>query len=876
MVHCRSSIRLLAVLLPLLAFVRLDAVDDIAPVITVSPAGLSLQADLRTAGSEYVEFDPSSMRSDIHWYNYTGVPHTWMSLDTWMSSPPAAIANAGMAIIDADVGQAGNGTWEYTINGTDWQSIPVVSPASALLLPATPPYRVRFVANDTATSPNPTLTFRAWDGSQGQPDDLFDASSPGSPSSFSAETRTIEIEPVTVNRQPTTYSSGVTLSGGSRGQAWQASSVAEYFNDADRDTVGIAITSVDGGAGSWFFRLDGDTNWTPLDNAVADLAGSGVALLLRPQDELLLLPSRTSGPGFTCRGWDQFAITDAGPVSGVGTGDFGDELAVSVSMGNQNPYWNSPPGGLPSVNADETSPGWTALSSLIGFSFGDDDADPQDSDIADPPGIAIVEVNGSGWEWGVDLDEDGQPDYGSTSIASDTEETAAILLSAAMTDGIIIRYVPDSQADGGQTRSLSVRAWDQTDGGTDASDPQTGDAFSFAISTISVAVQAVTPPNTLPVVLAVDDTIGVVSQVWEVLVTVRDDDGDTGLGLAVVSPAGVSVDASRTRAVRLEDGIAFRTFTITGAMSSPGDVSVTLRGSDGTASSPDISFTVTIVAAADTVLSTPVTVAPSTAANPVYGTIAPGSTANFQALNSAFSDLFPVRARGVWWNGGYRDLPTLPSDTMRQGVLLASTVDRPFSLTSIPRQAAPFAITLPANSWSLVGVPPLVMAASPVTVATSHPWDEFRLEDLDGIAQDEATVRSALEVAYQGGPASTEPFLLNGSSYTRASTLAAGTAYWIPNYSGTSYRLVRTTASDPDRFGNILAAAHIAPLRAAAGGVRLASASSDERSGPPPPPGGSPAPATSADGGGGSCGSGLAGLLIAGLALLGLRSRRRN
>lgn len=880
MLPCRSSIRLLAALLLLLC-ARLDAVDGIAPVITVPSGGWSLPADLRNAGTEYVDFDPSWLRNDIHWYNATGNPYIWMSLDTAMASPPAGIDNAGIAIIATDIGQAGNGVWEYTLDGSDWSAIPAVSPASALLLPAKAPYRVRFAANDTATAPNPTLTFRAWDGSQGSPGDLLDASAPGSPSCFSAETRMVEIEPVTVNRLPTTSSGGVTLSGGRRGQVWQVSSITSEFSDADNDTVGIAITSVEMAAGQWFFRLDGDPTWTPLDGAIADLAGSGLALLLRPQDELLLLPAQTSGLGFTCRGWDQFALTTPGPASGVGAGDFGDELAVSVTMENHEPYWTSQPGNLPAIDADEASPAWTSLAGLIGPVFGDDDADPQDSSIADPPGMAIVAVDGSGWQWGLDwnedglpddLDENGQPD--AISIASGSDASAAILLSGASADGILIRYVPDSQADGGEIRSLTIHAWDQTSSDPDASNPQTGGAFSLGTATISIAVQSVTPPNTLPSVLAVDDTIGVVSQTWEVLVTVRDDDGDSGLGLTVVSPAGVSVDASRTRAVRVDDGITYRTFTVTGAMSSPGDVVVTLRGSDGTASSEDVSFTVSVVAAADTTLASPVTVTASTAANPVYGAIAPGSTANYQALNSAFSDLFPDRARGVWWNGGFRDLPTLPSDTMRQGVLLASTVDRPFSLSSIPRQAAPFAITLPVNSWSLVGVPPLVISASPVTVATSHAWDDFRLENLDGVAQDADAVRSVLEVAYQGGPASTEPFRLDGSSYTRVSTLDAGTAYWIPNYSGTTYRLVRTTASDPHRFGDILSVT--AAVRSAAARPHSASATPAQRSGPPAPPAGSSAEAA-ADGGGGSCGAGgLAGLLIAGLVLLGLRPRRRN
>lgn len=778
------------------------------------------------------------------------------------------------------------GDWEWSFDGASWIPIASASEAAPLGL-STVGYGDNLMIRFAPTAPGSgTLTFRAWDGADGsdlaQSPPATDAGASSSANGgagtlYSAETRVLQAlvdggantAPILTGASPQTFTAN------RYGSGWGLGQLTAQFTDSDGDPIGIAITGLDSAFGTWYYDLGSLS--TPVS------LSSGEALLLPPYATLWFSPyyppSMGLHPGaITCRAWDQ-TFGAPGVASGV-MAQLGDPLTVDIDVnsGNSSPTWGGSAGGLSQVDADNADPQWHRLYDLIASDGPFSDADN------DPAGVAIIaNSGGGGWEWAIDADYDQLPDAAPVPLPDMATAPAAVLLSAESGDNIIIRYVP-ILADGGTTCSLSIRAWDQTGNGPLAPDgePSSGDPFSVGesptgVTTISIDVIAVTPPNDPPSVIQPADILAVAGQPWAVLVTVSDADDDSGLALYFDSAVPNDLAIGQARPVRHEDGTSYRTFTVSGYPSAAGTVTVPLHGNDGTANSSPASFTVTIVAAADTVLSTPVTIAASTAASPVYGAIAPGSTANFQALNSAFSDLFPDRARGVWWNGGYRDLPTLPGDTMRQGVLLASTVDRPFSLTSIPRQAAPFAITLAANSWSLVGVPPLVTSASPVTVATSHPWDDFRLEDLDGIAQDADTVRSVLEVAYQGGPASTEPFLLDGSSYTRASTLAAGTAYWIPNYSGTSYRLVRTTAGDPDRFGAILVAVQVAPLHAAGGGVRPASSSPDVRSGPPPPPGGSPAPAASADGGGSSCGSGgLAGLLIAGLALLGLRPRRRN
>jgi len=767
------------------------------------------------------------------------------------------------------------GDWEWSFDGVGWNTIASASEAVPLGLSTvgSANLMIRFAPSAPGSG---TLTFRAWDDADGS--DLAQtppATSAGALSSpnggagtfFSAETRTLQATVVlTANALPTlTGASPQTFSANRYGSTWDLSLLTAQFSDADSDPIGIAITGLDPAFGTWSYNLGSSSTTVSLN--------SGEALLLPPYATLSCSPYMPLSMGLypgaiTCQAWDQtFGVPGvAGGIIPLLGGSL--TVDVDVDSGNNSPYWQYNVNNLDPVLANETDPPWQRLNDLIrpdGSAFYDDDGDLE--------GIAIIANSGSGWEWAIDSDFDGSPDSVPTSIPDIASAPAALLLSADYADNIIIRYLP-SLSDGG-TYSLTIRAWDQTDSAPLSppdSSPSPGSAFSVGntssgITTIDVDVTAVnSPPGlTQPV-----DILAVAGQPWQILVTVSDADNEPDLTLEFDSAApGVNIGTGRP--LRYDgESTYYRTFPVSGTAAAAGTVTFTLRANDGTiTSNPSSLITVTVVAAADTVLTTPVTITTSTAANPLYGAIAPGSTGNYQALNSAFGDLFPDRARGVWWNGGYRDLPTLPGDPLRQGVLLATTIDRPFSLTSIPRQAAPFAITLPANSWSLVGVPPLVVDAVP-TVEQTHSWDLFRLEDLDGVPQDAASVSNVMEVSYQGVP-STRPFLLSGSSYVRNATLDSGTAYWIPNFSSTTYRLVRTLPSDPDRFGAILAIA----VRARS----VARASVDDvvaaRSGPPAPPAGTAPPA--ADDGGGSCGAGgLAGLLLAGLALLGLRPRRRS
>ena len=83
----------------------------------------------------------------------------------------SAAQHQGIAITQAD---QTNGRWQFSLNGgTTWQNFPTVSSTAALTLASDSSTRLRFVPN-LNYSGSATITFRAWDQSQGTNGNLFD------------------------------------------------------------------------------------------------------------------------------------------------------------------------------------------------------------------------------------------------------------------------------------------------------------------------------------------------------------------------------------------------------------------------------------------------------------------------------------------------------------------------------------------------------------------------------------------------------------------------------------------------------------------------------------------------------------------------------
>ena len=107
---------------------------------------------------------------------------------------------------------SGNGTWQYSLDGTTWSNVGTVSASSALLLRASD--HVRFVP-DGINGTSASVTFRAWDqtgASAGQQGTKVDASVAGGTTAFSTALDTASVTVTAVNDAPTMTSSSGTVS----------------------------------------------------------------------------------------------------------------------------------------------------------------------------------------------------------------------------------------------------------------------------------------------------------------------------------------------------------------------------------------------------------------------------------------------------------------------------------------------------------------------------------------------------------------------------------------------------------------------------------------------------------------------------------------
>ena len=126
-------------------------------------------------------------------------------------------AIVGGSIADADSGAvqgiavtglvSGNGTWQYSLNGTTWTNVGTVSAGSALLLRSTD--HLRFVP-DGVNATTGSISYLGWDqtgASAGQQGSKVDASSAGGSSAFSSVGDTAGITVTAVNDAPTVTAS---------------------------------------------------------------------------------------------------------------------------------------------------------------------------------------------------------------------------------------------------------------------------------------------------------------------------------------------------------------------------------------------------------------------------------------------------------------------------------------------------------------------------------------------------------------------------------------------------------------------------------------------------------------------------------------------
>ncbi len=180
------------------------------------------------------------------------------SLIAGQVSDPDLNAVTGIAITAAD---STNGTWQYSLNGTTWNTIAAPSATSALLLAADAATRIRFVPNANYFGAS-SITFRAWDRTSGAAGTQVNVSANGGSTAFSAQTAVSGITVTPVNDNFVDADESVTTA-------------------EDTPSVGGSVltgtTSVDGAVTVTGFQVAGDTA-TYAAGATATLTGGSLTI----------------------------------------------------------------------------------------------------------------------------------------------------------------------------------------------------------------------------------------------------------------------------------------------------------------------------------------------------------------------------------------------------------------------------------------------------------------------------------------------------------------------------------------------------------------------------------------------------------------------
>ncbi len=114
-------------------------------------------------------------------------------------SDPDSGAQQGIAVVAVN---DSNGTWQYTLNGSNWFAIGSASVSTARLLPADATTAVRFVPNADYNGVVSPFSYKAWDQTSGIVGGVGDASSSGGTTAFSSGTSGTSLSVSAVNDSP--------------------------------------------------------------------------------------------------------------------------------------------------------------------------------------------------------------------------------------------------------------------------------------------------------------------------------------------------------------------------------------------------------------------------------------------------------------------------------------------------------------------------------------------------------------------------------------------------------------------------------------------------------------------------------------------------
>jgi VCBS repeat-containing protein len=458
--------------------------------------------------------------------------------DTSADGGPDYVAVEGIAVI----GTGGiAGTWQFSVDGTDWTDFPAVSAGAALLLDGAT--QLRFVpaadANGTAT-----LTYRAWDQTAGTASTSGSAQTAdiatigtGGATAFSTGSNVLSVDvnavndapevavpaAQTVNEDTALNIAGIGVSDTDAGESSGTLQVTLTVTEGTISLITTGVTVTGGASGSATVTLQGTA--ANLNAALATLSYQGGAHF-NGNDTLTV---DVSDLGNTGTGG---ALTDSATV------------AITVNAVNDAPVLGAGTPTLTAIDEDTTDPANGAtVTAILGATFSDPDSGdtsadggPDYGDNGDATGIAVIGTGGIPGTW--QYSSDGGTNWVDFPAVG---ATSALLLGASTQ----VRFIPDANENGQAT--LSFRAWDDTTGA--ASTNALAQTANVTVLGTGGATAFSTAGNTLTVTVnPVNDQIGVSRNATDfagatVAVSV---DEDTDLALGTFALADIDIQRNET------------------------------------------------------------------------------------------------------------------------------------------------------------------------------------------------------------------------------------------------------------------------------------------------------------------------------------------
>jgi Ca2+-binding RTX toxin-like protein len=251
-------------------FLNLTETINVAPTLNTGPVSLPAWSKAITEGSANLGLPVSAL----------------------LSKAGASTDAVGIAVTGAE-GAGGSGSWQYLpIGMMTWRNVPAVSASLAFALPSAAQVRFQSGANGNGTA---TLTFHAWDGTQGKAVDVFAVTATGGATAFSSAEAAASIAVNAINHAPRWTGSGASLTPIQPGTYsltsnppagdTVASIFGSYYNDSDGNPVGVAVSATSNTNGTWQYSHDDGASWNNLQ------ASLNTALLLAGNDRLRFVPN---------------------------------------------------------------------------------------------------------------------------------------------------------------------------------------------------------------------------------------------------------------------------------------------------------------------------------------------------------------------------------------------------------------------------------------------------------------------------------------------------------------------------------------------------------------------------------------------------------